>query len=236
MQHWRRQSALVEARLIVETLADHLPTRFDGRQAIIDMKNSESRQWRQMEWIAFYVEHLAEPVLNVTLGGRSGPQIGNTRFDYQREFVWDLKAHPNQKANGKPNDESPLNDALAIRECASEYHGVGFVIVHGNAEFDDSGEFKLWHDDLKGSQSKYETERIRRGSWSRRRKTAFDITQIDAVFLSSTDEIDQAVSDHWLRPFQTGMRNSDGTPRRMKYKMVTPLVPDWAILASAYPR
>jgi len=51
--------------------------------------------------------------------------------------------------------------------------GIGFIISSAFMTYDLHGENKQWHDALKGGKSKYELNRIKRGSYSRIRKTSF---------------------------------------------------------------
>jgi hypothetical protein len=61
---------------------------------------------------------------------------------------------------------------------------------------------------------------------SRKRKCAFEIDHIEALFFNDLNELNRGVSDHWIHFFQEGMRNADGSPRRSKYAIKTTNVPD----------
>ncbi|MHA1868470.1 MAG: hypothetical protein ACTSXD_10545 [Candidatus Heimdallarchaeaceae archaeon] len=93
---------------------------------------------------------------------------------------------------------------------------IRYVIVEGEAIFDNTEEFKAWHDNLKGKISKYEIERKKRGAPSRRRKTKFYIKEFNFLWLND-NLLSQGQSNGWIRYFQKGMRNADGSPRRPKY-------------------
>ncbi len=214
-----------EANEIVEGIAEILPRVLDGREAIMMMKNEGSRNWRQMEWIGFWFEHLVDTKVDSALGVRRGPSYGKTRFDIERQFVWDLKAHPAGSA------DLILNDQEAVEECIDEHGGLGFIIVNGTATYDTDGAFKAWHDDLKGKKSDYEVERENRGARSRIRKTSFRPGSIDAVWLADANAISNGRKGGWLGGFQEGMRNSDGQSRRPKYKLNTVTRPSGIVLA-----
>ena len=94
------------------------------------------------------------------------------------------------------------------------------------AEFDDTGEFKAWHDVLKGGHSSYELERIERGAPSRKRKCAFEIDHIEAIFFNNQKELNEGINEHWITFFQEGMRNANGRPRRSKYALWTTKAPE----------
>ncbi|MDO8873674.1 MAG: hypothetical protein Q7V05_13240 [Methanoregula sp.] len=127
----------------------------DGKAAIIELKEVDY-QWKQMEWIGWYSEHKLFTILTQKIGGRKGPAFGNTTFDYQKNYVWDFKAHPGKNPKEKINEPMILNDREALDLCIQQYQGIGFIVVHGQAVFDSSGEFKAWHDELKGGHSTYE--------------------------------------------------------------------------------
>jgi hypothetical protein len=215
-----------DADAIVDALANSLPARIDGREAILAMKGHGSKNWRQMEWIGFWLEHLFESMISSDLDASPGPVIGNTRFDVQRQRVWDLKAHP------VGVKQLILNDAEAVDQCIKQYDGVGFIIVTGEVQYDESGEFKTWHDELKGGTSPYEKERVDRGAPSRRRKVSFEPTHIDAAFIPSIESLESQVVSGELKDFQTDMRNSNGKPRRAKYLLPNGHFPSRFIVAT----
>ena len=219
------QDVVQEADEILSVLKKTLPKKIDGKEAILELKRIDYN-WKQMEWIGWYFEHLLFTKIIEALGGTGGPTFGNTAFDYKKKFVWDFKTHPIITPKGTPNDTMILNDKEAVDLCIQKYHGLGFIVVHGNAVFDDTGEFKAWHDALKGGHSNYEIERIKRGAPSRKRKCAFEIDHIEALFFKNSDELNRGVSDRWIHFFQEGMRNADGSPRRSKYAIKTTKAPD----------
>jgi len=213
------KSQLEEAGEIVEAISYALPTTISGKFAIELMRDEGSRNWKQMEWIGFWFEHVVESRVIPTTGGAAGPTYGRTRFDFQRKHVWDLKVHLDS------SDWLILNDQEATRSCIEENDGMGFFVVSGSAEFDSNGVFKSWHDALKGGTSQYESERIERGAVSRRRKIAFIPQKIDAYWLPDETVINTGVSEGWIKDFQTGMRNSNGVARRSKFQVSPSRIP-----------
>lgn len=209
-----------EAREIRDALDSALPEVWDGKRCILKLHEAD-HQWRQMEWIGWFFEYEAKRILLESLGGEDGPRFGNTAMDYKRHFVWDLKAH----VTNSGQKWAVLNDQEAIRSCIEEFGAVGFVIVCGEAEYDDTGAFKQWHDALKGKPSAYEEERIRRGAPSRRRKTAFNLKGYRLLVFRSSEELAEATEAGWLGDFQKGMRNADGSARRGKYKVRMDRIP-----------
>ena len=214
-----------EADQILKILSSTLPKKVDGKAAILELKEADY-QWRQMEWIGWYFEYKLCTILTHKIGGHKGPAFGNTTFDYQKNCVWDFKAHPCKNPKGKINEPMILNDREALDLCIQQYLGIGFIVVHGEAVFDSSGEFKAWHDELKGGHSVYEKERIQRRAPSRKRKCAFEIDQIEAIFFNTPSELKKGVDEKWITFFQEGMRNADGSPRRPKYTLWTTRTPE----------
>lgn len=214
------ESPSAEAGLIVKTLRRDVLSEWDGRRAVLAMRDGGSTNWRQMEWIGFYFEHLCRTSLWTHIGGRTGPSYVNTTFDYERTYVWDLKAHPVE------TKELIVNDAAAFRACLADRGTLGVVIVEGKTLYDDTGEFKRWHDVLKGGVSTYERDRVARGAPSRRRKLTFQATDCYAIVFEGVSDLDGALTSGWVRDrFQSGMRNSNGTPRPPKVTLVPQAIP-----------
>jgi len=214
-----------EANQILNLLTTALSHNVDGKEAILELKRI-NYNWKQMEWIGWYFEHLLFTKITGTLGGTAGQTFGNTTFDYKKNYVWDFKAHPILTSNGTQNEPMILNDKEAVDLCIRQYNGIGFVIVYGYAVFDQTGQFKAWHDTLKGGHSEYERERIERGAPSRIRKSAFKIDHIEALFFNNSEELNRGITEGWITSFQEGMRNANGSPRRPKYAIKTLRAPD----------
>jgi hypothetical protein len=84
------------------------------------------------------------------------------------------------------------------------------VLALGKVEYnDEKRSFQAWHSTLKGSKSKYEVARIRRGAWSRLRKVTFDLQQVSFIRLVEATLVK-------CGSFQSDFRNADGSPRRAK--------------------
>jgi hypothetical protein len=49
-----RQDATKEADLLLSKLRTSIPSQIDGKEAILQMKEEGSVNWRQMEWIGFW--------------------------------------------------------------------------------------------------------------------------------------------------------------------------------------
>jgi len=183
----------------------NIPTLWDGRKAILEMKEAGFNQWRQMEWMGFYFQFLCEKLLKNTVK-IPGPKYGNVQFDGFKEIPWDFKAH----ATNTSSHQVIVNDSEATANAIKDYGCVGLILAMGEVKYnDDRRTFQKWHEALKGGKSKYELERIQRGAWSRLRKVEVKLEQISFI------KIDDAVLVK-SGSFQRDFRNADGTPRREK--------------------
>mgnify|MGYP001589569737 FL=1 len=213
---------MISAKLIeqLEKVLSQMPAEWDGRKAILEMRDADYPHWKQMEWIGFYFQFLCDtklpPIMKVP-----GPKYGRVEFDGFAEIPWDFKAHPLKNANGQENKNVIVNDNIAIAAAIKQFRGAGLILASGNAEYNDENRhFQLWHQKLKGGLSKYEEERILRKAPSRLRKTSFVLHDISLYLLDA-----KAVKG--LGSFQEGFRNSDGSPRNAKvlldFESVTPI-------------
>lgn len=202
---------IAEAKQISSILKNNFYGNLDGKTCILEMKE-KNLNWRQMEWPGWYVEEMGRMQLIQELGGSIGPTFGRTKFDYKMNYVWDIKVHTNNASSGW----CILNDLEAIETIISNNGGIGFFIALADVEYDNDGQFKIWHDKLKGKISDYEKERIKRGAKSRKRKTSCYINEWQCIFIDDFNIFIDGISDGWVSEFQKGMRNANGTPRREK--------------------
>ncbi|NLL94642.1 MAG: hypothetical protein GX224_02635 [Thermoplasmatales archaeon] len=209
---------------IFDVLSDTVGKRLDGKETVARMRSSGSRNWKQMEWMGFFIEESSVERLIEAIGGRVGPRYGRTGIDYMLNVPWDIKAHSKHDMHGKPISECILNDYGAIDAAVRDFGAIGFVIFLVEPEWDLSGEFKEWHDIEKGAVSEYVMDRINRGAKSRMRKSG---CTIDGLLMFYLDEgaIDDGFEEGWIKGFQKGMRNADGSPRRVKLSVKTEAVP-----------
>ena len=203
----------------------------DGKETVSEMKHSGSRNWRQMEWYGFHAEEELRKMLIAQIGGSIGPTYGKTTFDYQKNGVWDIKAHPVNDSKGKEKPWLILNDSEAINALIGDVGGVGFIILSGKAEYDLDGAFKNWHEEFKGGESKYTKQRKASGRKSRLRKKAIEYVNFHVIHFDKNDIL-QGLNDGWIKGFQTGMRNSNDNPRREKFQIRLDKVPQTNILCS----
>lgn len=196
--------------MIADRLREHIKAQVDGRESVLFLRE-RNFQWKQMEWFGFLVEFAGRSLIRDG-GFTDGPKYGRTAFDLRGVHVWDLKAHSSHEP------DLVLNDVEAIDSCLAEFGGCGFVVVNGTPTWDDSGEFKSWHDALKGPPSRYVLANAARNARSRPRKTGFAVSSIDVLWLSAAN-VTAAITSGELAYFQQGMRNSNGRGRRAKYRV-----------------
>lgn len=183
----------------------NIPLVWDGRKSILEMRESGFPHWKQMEWIGWYFQFLCERFLR-DIVEIPGPKFGNVKFDGFLKIPWDFKAH----AINTSSHQIIVNDSEATAIGIEKFGSVGLILAMGKVEYNDEQRtFQKWHEALKGGKSKYELERIKRGAWSRLRKTEFNLEQISFI------KIDDNVLIK-CGSFQRDFRNSNGRPRREK--------------------
>ncbi|WP_298275539.1 hypothetical protein [Ferroplasma sp.] len=185
--------------------------RWDGKNVILEMKNNNYSQWKQMEWIGFYFQFLCEKNLQEIMT-MPGNIYGNVKFDAFKNIPWDFKCHVQNDVKGKEKTDMIINDMQAVNMATEQYGYIGLVIGLGNAEYNDRDRtFKNWVDELKGGKSKYENERIERDAGSRLRKVAFDLNDVIFVKINKEDLGSLGI-------YNQG-RNSNGHKRKPKYEL-----------------
>ncbi len=196
-----------------EILKD-FPSFWDGKEAILEMKNAGYNQWRQNEWIGFYFQYLCDKNLPKAGMCVPGTKFGRAEFDGNMFIDWDFKAHPIHNKEGKEITKLITNDLEATENTIKRNGKTGLIVAMGEAIFDDPTfmPFRSWHKDLKGGDSAYSLQNIARGASKRLYKTKFRVKSIDLYILDQHDLDKQG-------RFQEGMRNSNGNPRRPKLEV-----------------
>ncbi len=200
---------------ILKVLDKYFPKRFDGKESI-QWLHKHTTQKKQDEWAAFFFEEYGFPLLTRFLGGWKGPRItNNKRFDYQREYVWDLKLEANSDSKGKPSSWIILNDIESTNRVIKLECGLGYVIAMVDFTYDYDGKLRKWRDKFENKTS---------STNSRILKKHGTITDIKGVFIRNLRHIQDGISDGWLGTFHQG-RNADGSARDPKYQLKLGSVP-----------
>lgn len=183
-----------------------LPRVWEGKNSVLELKEA-NYNWKQMEWWAFYFEHLCHQRLR----GKfeiPGERFGTVGFDLKGRVNWDLKA----KAIKSDEHKCILNDCSAIDNSIAKYGEHGVIIALCDVEYNDVNRtFQQWHSELKGGLSAYEKERRTRTAVSRYRKTKAELAEV--LFL----RLDTAGVAR-MGQMKQG-RNSNGAPRPPKYML-----------------
>lgn len=184
----------------------NLPRVWDGKKSVLELKAADYN-WRQMEWWAFYFEHLCRLRLRDSFE-IPGERFGTVGFDLKGCVNWDMKA----KAIKSDDHKCILNDCSAINATIAKYGEHGVLIALCDVEYNDVNRtFQKWHSELKGGLSAYERERRKRTEVSRYRKTKAELAEL--LFLRFDK---QSVAR--LGQMKQG-RNSNGKPRPPKYML-----------------
>ena len=155
----------------------NIPKIWDGRDAILEMKEGGSRNWKQTEWQGWYFQYLCESLFEGILD-MPGEKYGSVEFDAFSEITWDFKSHA---SNSKARNII-CNDTEATLNTIDDYGYYGIILAVGEAEYnDEDGTFRTWHQDLKGKPSKYTQDREKRGAKPKIRKTEFVLSEIRFV-------------------------------------------------------
>ena len=189
---------------IICPIIKEMPMHWDGKKCILEMKENNGRHWKQMEWIGWYFEYWCNRNLKGVMEMPYSKKYGNVSFDGYLKIPWDFKAHVTQSG-----DKIIVNDHQAIKKAIKDFGCVGLIIVTGPVVYDESQEFKKWHDEQKGKITDYVLKNIERGAPSRRRKVSMKISKISFVKIDD-DLLEKCGS------FQEDFRNSNGKPRRKK--------------------
>jgi len=194
----------------IANLLKKIPTRWDGKESILEMKNNNGKNWKQMEWIGFYFEYLCQKYLKEIMEFHK-IKYGRTSFDGFLDVPFDFKTHILNSIS--KTKDSVINDTEAILNALQDYRYMVIIMVLGNAEYNDINRtFQNWHEEIKGGKSKYELDRIKRKAPSRLRKIRFDVKEI-IIFKFDKNILERC------KGFQKGFRNSNGKPRRPKVSL-----------------
>lgn len=218
-----------EGDALAAALLANLPSRWEGKRAVKWLADRGLRGANDNEWQGFYGEERAKVVLAGAFTLPERPRrvrYGNTTFDYALNFVWDIKVHTetqvfeNRVAPGK--SDTLLNDERASRACVAE-QGLGFLIVNGAAEMDETGEFVQWHRQFKAAQRGRPSAPSHSGR-SRTRKVAFTALDVESFWVPNAEALEAAILGGALKVKPIGRQapkvvGGEGIPRADKLEM-----------------
>ena len=205
----------IEAEALLAALANAIRDDWDGRETVTRMRDAEFRHWRQTEWAGWYFEFVGIPTLIDAFGGGRA-RFNNTEFDYHLHSVWDLKVHDLQ---GGRSRTAILNDHTAVIECLRSGQGLGFIVLSGEADYQRHEDFGAWRKAFCGDSRPRPTAAER--SYSRRLKSAFSPSHLQAFRLTGVEHLDSAVAAGQVRVVPQG-RQQSGQARNPKLHLDFP--------------
>jgi len=196
-----RKESLKKVIELIKTI----PKKWDGKKAILEMKENDFNQWKQMEWIGFYFEYLCQKYLKEVMEFHK-IKYGNVNFDGFLEIPFDFKSHVINTESHKVI----INDTEATLKAIKEYDYVVVIMAIGEVIYNDKDRtFQKWHEKIKGGKSDYELKRIERGALSRLRKTEFNLKEVMFIKINK-GTLERCGS------FQKDFRNANGSLRKSK--------------------
>jgi len=205
-----------EAKKIVDLIFEELGTAgitrgpvpyVDGRYAIQEMKEKELPSWKENEWQGYYLKHLVRELCDEKCPGIESYTEGKN-YLVKGEYLWDVR-------NKTADEEIPtiLFSNQVMNKFLDEFGGIGVIIADSVAYSDENGDFRRWHEELKGGESEYTKKRKAEGRPPRKMKTAFVIIKVGAYYFTE-DDFKKGVAQGWLdRSFQRNMRQFNGSSR-----------------------
>ncbi len=140
---------------------------WEARECILAMRDAGYRNWRQTEWVGFYLEFLTE---NTSLPGVAHLRlfVGNTSFNgCAGKNVVDYKT------SSYGSSGIILNDKEAMDRVVAKYGELGYVIVRGVVEKETDEVLDAWRKGIVG-KSKYVIAGEKSGRYHRKLKVMFN--------------------------------------------------------------
>jgi hypothetical protein len=228
-----------EANLIAESLFDEFGTGgisahgdipfIDGRDAVLEMKESGYPNWKQVEWAGHHIKYLVQKNCSEGLCGAIVPYNLRSKHFVKGEYVWDARF------KGHESNRVPLSAVTDYDSITRRNGGIGVFIVDALWAHDLNGDFRRWHEEQKGAPSRYSIIREREGRPEHPRKSAYAFGKIIAYFFAYNN-LQNGVRDGWLQNnWQIDMRNAGGESRTAKYLLKVDKVPrDYLIYAKNF--
>jgi len=195
---------MLEPQELLLNLINHIPrlkADWYAKECIMEMKEAHYRNWKQTEWVGFYLEYLTE---NINIPGVANLRlfVGHTTFNgCAGKNVIDYKT-------SSSDSDIILNDQEAMSRVVQKYRELGYVILKGDVIREEANELDLWRQSLTG-KSPYVIYGETTGRRHRKLKVIFAPVRIIYIPITKTNI-------KRLKTFNQGV-NSDGNPRNPKY-------------------
>ncbi|NHI94469.1 MAG: hypothetical protein EAX96_18405 [Candidatus Lokiarchaeota archaeon] len=191
----------------------------DYRTAITEMKESNYRYWKEMEWPAYYISFLLESSLSDSMNVVDEDK----RVCFEAASIWDVRV----KSMGSNTPWVILTDVQNMNRTINNHNGFGLIIIRALMNYELKSEVKDYHDELKGGPSEYSKKILLEGRKPRRRKKVMFLIDAFAYHFQNLEEFREGIINGWLKDnVATNWRNSDESPRNPKYKINISRIPE----------
>lgn len=191
-------------------LCEELPSFLDGRTILDSMHDRNQKNWKQTEFLAFYIEDFALNFLEnfgfeTNKYSIKGLGKGNVVIDTFKDFPIDVKTSFKQA-------DCPFNDKFVVDKIIEEFGKIGVIKIVSNGIEDSDFELTKYYKHLKGDFDEIspKTRKVKKGA---------NILGIDYY---------EILSNSYLKLFLQG-KNSNGNPRNSKYLIPKELQPTISI-------
>ncbi len=218
-----------EAILLVDTLFDELGSGgiapygapyVDGKEAVLWMREEQLSSWREIEWAGYYLKHRMRYNATTYYPNHFNEITEGKCYLVKGKYLWDTRLRSIQATT-----KVILFDVEQLNSFVMEYGGLGLILANAIMSYDVSGEFKKWHEKLKGGPSNYTIQREAEGRPERIRKDAFMISHVSAYYFPKDIFLERPLPS-WLKDdFQRTMRQQNGSERNAKYMIDLSKVP-----------
>lgn len=191
-------------------LCEALPSFLDGRTILDSMHDRNQKNWKQTEFLAFYIEDFALNFLEnfgfeTNKYSIKGLGKGNVVIDTFKEFPIDVKTSFKQA-------DCPFNDKFVVDKVIEEFGKIGVIKIVSNGIEDSDFELTKYYKHLKGDFDEVSPK-------ARKVKKGANILGVDYY---------EILSNSCLKLFYQG-KNSNGNPRNPKYLIPKELQPTISI-------
>lgn len=191
-------------------LCETLPSFLDGRTILDSMHDRNQKNWKQTEFLAFYIEDFTLNFLEnfgfeTNKYSIKGLGKGNVVIDTFKDFPIDVKTSFKQA-------DCPFNDKFVVDKIIEEFGKIGVIKIVSNGIEDSDFELTKYYKHLKGDFDEVspKTRKVKKGA---------NILGIDYY---------EILSNSCLKLFSQG-KNSNGNPRNPKYLIPKELQPTISI-------
>lgn len=191
-------------------LCETLPSFLDGRTILDSMHDRNQKNWKQTEFLAFYIEDFALNFLEnfgfeTNKYSIKGLGKGNVVIDTFKDFPIDVKTSFKQA-------DCPFNDKFVVDKVIEEFGKIGVIKIVSNGIEDSDFELTKYYKHLKGDfdEVSHKTRKVKKGA---------NILGIDYY---------EILSNSCLKLFLQG-KNSNGNHRNAKYFIPKELQPTISI-------